>query len=269
MEQALVLSYWELVKSLIKNEPRSKALLSDHNQQTKIYLIDRNTGQLVNARYHTDPQFTFHYINCYETADGKQVHVDLCSYDPKYFDVNKFTYDNMTKLYSGKVARAKMLKAVPRRIKIPLGVNSGDEVPCEIKDLNPNTVFEFPIINYWKNNGLAYKYVYGANHYQMPYSIVKMNVENPTEMFEMKYIDDEGTFHIPNEPIFVENPEAKSEDDGVLLVMVLNEKRDFLSILDAKKLDEIARVEFPVDVKAAFTFHGFFADNFKFSNLNK
>ena len=67
---------------------------------------------------------------------------------------------------------------------------------------------------------------------------------------------------LPGEPIFVPNPAATSEDDGVLLVPLINsnvENQATLLILDAKSMKEVARATF--DIKGAFTttFHGQFA----------
>jgi carotenoid cleavage dioxygenase-like enzyme len=73
---------------------------------------------------------------------------------------------------------------------------------------------------------------------------------------------------LPSEPIFVESPNPTSEDDGVLLVMVLSDKNDFLSILDAKNLNEIAQALVPEDVLGAFTFHGLFADAKQLKSLD-
>ena len=84
----------------------------------------------------------------------------------------------------------------------------------------------------------------------------------------MKYAKD-GVDFLPSEPVFVENPNGTSEDDGVLLVMILtSDKNDFLSILDAKTLKEVARCELPEETKGAFTFHGFFADKQNFNALH-
>lgn len=94
-----------------------------------------------------------------------------------------------------------------------------------------------------------------------------MNVDNPTDVKEMKYTDvDE--LYLPSEPIFVENPNAVDEDDGLVLVMVLSSKQDFLSFLDARDLKEIARARVPDHVKTAFTFHGFFAKKNFLPKLN-
>ena len=58
---------------------------------------------------------------------------------------------------------------------------------------------------------------------------------------------------LPSEPVFVENPGGESEDDGLFLVMVLSESNDYLSILDAKNLNEIARANMPEQVRGALT----------------
>ena len=103
-------------------------------------------------------------------------------------------------------------------------------------------------------NTLPYKYTYGVNFYKRPYSVVKINVEDPNDALE--YACD-----TPTEPVFVENPNPTSEDDGVLLVMCLANESDYLSILDAKNMTEIARASLPSDLvpdesRGGYTFHG-------------
>lgn len=53
------------------------------------------------------------------------------------------------------------------------------------------------------------------------------------------------TPHLPSEPIFVANPEATCEDDGVLLTMALDasRKQSVLVVIDAQNMKEIARAE--------------------------
>lgn len=62
--------------------------------------------------------------------------------------------------------------------------------------------------------------------------------------------------HSPGEPIFVANPEGVSEDDGVLLSVVLDGMagNSYLLCLDARDLTELGRA----NVKGAvgFGFHG-------------
>jgi beta,beta-carotene 9',10'-dioxygenase len=63
----------------------------------------------------------------------------------------------------------------------------------------------------------------------------------------------------PGEPVFVASPDAREEDDGVLLSVVLDGHtgRSFLLVLDAHSLDELARAEVPHHIP--FGFHGQFA----------
>lgn len=125
-----------------------------------------------------------------------------------------------------------------------------------------------PAINYGRFNGLPYQFIYGCNYNRKPFSIVKINLNKPMEIREWKYFDNDNIEFLPSEPVFVESPNPSSEDDGVLLVIVLEDKNDFLSILDAKSMVEIARAKLPDGVKAGFTLHGFFADRKNFKKMN-
>ena len=60
-------------------------------------------------------------------------------------------------------------------------------------------------------------------------------------------------------PVFVAAPDARDEDEGVLLSVVLDARREtsFLLVLDAGSLEELARVEVPHPIP--FGFHGLFA----------
>ena len=106
-------------------------------------------------------------------------------------------------------------------------------------------------------------------NFNTPHSIIKMDIKNPLNVLEQYYGN--GKEHMwPAEPVFVPSPNVESEDDGVLVTMVMNENdNDFLSILDAKDLKELARAVMPENVKGSFTFHGFFADNQTHSSLNQ
>ena len=268
MEQAVTINFKQMLLAVIKNKPATAGIVTEPNLTTRIHVIDKRTGKVINKKFIAEPQFSFHYINAYETVNKSnnkaEIILDVSSYDPKHFDINNFTFDNM---HAGKLIETKMLEALAKRITIPLESTS-DEVKCETKILNEKFAFELPVINYWKYNGLPYKYVYGTNQYKFPFSIVKLNVEKPDETLQMKYAKD-GVDFLPSEPVFVENPNATSEDDGVLLVMILtSDKNDFLSILDAKTLKEVARCELPEETKGAFTFHGFFADKQNFNALH-
>jgi carotenoid cleavage dioxygenase-like enzyme len=276
LEQSLEFNLKKFFKNIIKNKPFSEALVMHENMNTRIHIINKKTGQLLEQKYETEPLLLFHHINAYEeklNSEDLELHVDVCAYDPKQFEMNILSYEDS---FTDKLSGSEALRTVAKRIKIPISKkiksdkmkNEKDSyVFCEIENLNIKNPFELPTINYNKYNGLKYKYAYGVNLYKKPFSIVKINTQNKSEAIEKAY-DEEGVECLPTEPVFVEKPNASSEDDGVLLVMVLSSKNDFLSVLDAKNLNEIARANIPEQVKAAFTFHGFFADNLNFSKLN-
>lgn len=136
--------------------------------------------------------------------------------------------------------------------------------------MNSKFGFDFPMINYWKNNGKPYRYVYGINqNYDTPNSVIKMDLMKPLNIKEYVYEDGKTAF-LPSEPVFVPHPNAETEDDGIVLSMVMTDgENDFLSIIDGKTMNEVATAKMPGNVKGAYTFHGFFADNQMFENLAK
>ncbi len=162
-------------------------------------------------------------------------------------------------------------KPRPQRIEINLSskVTTGESIYCKNQDINSAVSLEFPSINYNKYNGKPYRYIYGVNYIKLPFSIIKMDLEDSSKIYEMKY-EHNGNKVIPCEAAFVENPNASEEDDGVLLVICLttDDSCDFLSILDAKNLKEIARATLPQGIMASLTLHGFFAEANSYKTLN-
>ena len=268
LEQSLKFSLTSFLTGLISNKSFKDALIMDESFNTRIHIIDKKTGEIRKQKYLTDPLFLFHHINAYEKKDASnhltELICDICAYDPKFFDINALSYAGfLTKENTG----TKKLHSIGRRITIPFGEKQDKPIYCQIKDINSDLAFELPTINYLRFNGKFYKYFYGVNYHQRPFSVVKINVENPSEVWQKSY-DRDGEEYLPSEPVFAENPNPQSEDDGVLLVMVLSKKNDYLSILDAKNLNEIAQGIVPEKVLASFTFHGFFADKKAFKVLN-
>ena len=94
-----------------------------------------------------------------------------------------------------------------------------------------------------------------------------MNVNDGKDVIIKEFHEDGVVLEI-SEPVFIEKPNPNSEDDGVLLLLVLSSKSDYLSVLGAKDLTEIARAEMPDSTKATKSLHGFFADQKRFSSLN-
>ncbi|CAK8679259.1 unnamed protein product [Clavelina lepadiformis] len=127
----------------------------------------------------------------------------------------------------------------------------------EICKRNNIRSLELPRINYDKNNGKKYRYIYcvGSNEV-LPNQLYKFD----TETKEMLLWENKGFF--TSEPIFVKNPQGSNEDDGVVLSTVISSNVDdpvFMVVLDAKSFTEIARAE--VDTKLPYPLHGIFTSS--------
>ena len=117
---------------------------------------------------------------------------------------------------------------------------------------------ELETINYKNYNEKEYQYVYGPS--QLSTSkffdrLIKIDVKNKS----VKYWMEENTF--PGEPIFVPHPNAKNEDDGILLTVFLdgNLGKSFMHIMNAETFTEIARINLPQHIP--YGFHGQFYNN--------
>ena len=258
-EQSLQLNFLKFLQNIILNKPLSDSLIKHPDWNSRVRVIHKESGEEVKQKFFTDPLIVFHHINAYEKVDPNdknkiELIVDFCGYDPKKFDLNHI--DEKTTYFA-------------KRVTVKFDLNSINEIEryCPLKYLNSEHKIEFPAINYDRFNGRPYKYFYGVGQNNFSSYIIKMNADDGKDVI-IKEFYEEGVSLEPSEPVFIENPNPKSEDDGVLLVLILSSKNDFLSVFDAKDLTEIARAEMPDSTKAAKALHGFFADQKKFSALN-
>jgi carotenoid cleavage dioxygenase-like enzyme len=263
-ETAVKIDIGRIFGNILFNRPTVEAVVVDRTFETRIHLMNKTTGELVKQKFVTEPMFLFHHINAYEKPESGEIIVDVCAYNAKTFDLKKL---KPVDLFTGNLEGTDAFKSIARRVTIPLkSAESEKPIHCGIKDIN-ELPFELPIINYGANNCKPYKYAYGTNVAKSPYSIIKLNVDDG-KAIEIEYDTEMGAKCLPTEPIFVPNPSGTDEDDGVLLVQVLCDKNDFLSVLSAKDLKEIARASVPEGVQGSWTFHGFFADTQTFPKLN-
>jgi carotenoid cleavage dioxygenase-like enzyme len=134
-----------------------------------------------------------------------------------------------------------------RRFRLPLGA------PRPVRGEALSDVgFELPRFDYRRCNGRPYRTVYGiaAGDDTLFGGIVKVDVATG----EAERWAQPGTY--PGEPVYVPRPGAESEDDGVLLSVLLEPERgaSSLLVLDAADLGELARAHVPHHVP--FGFHG-------------
>jgi carotenoid cleavage dioxygenase-like enzyme len=207
---------------------------------TVVTLVDRNTGAAAH-RFQTDACFSFHHVNAFE-RDGEVV-VDMCAYpDAKV----------ISDLYLDRLRRdAEISPARLTRYRLnPAGGTLRAEVLAD-------TDVELPRINYRRCHERPHRYVWGNG--QGPSGWLERIVKIDTDDGGTLSWSQDGCY--PGEPVFVAAPDAREEDEGVLLSVVLDAgaERSFLLVLDASDLSELARAQVPHHIP--FSFHGQFASH--------
>ena len=210
------------------------------DQPARFLVIDLHSGELC-ARAEAEPFFCFHHVNAFQ--EGDQLIVDLIAYEDAQIVESLYLEPLRAE---GMVPRQEL-----RRYRVPLG---GGEARSEALA----TGLELPRINYRGFNARPYSYVYGTDFspedsaQRFVTGIKKVDVDKA----ESSEFSEPGAY--PGEPVFVPAPQARREDDGVLLSLVLEPATEtsYLLVLDAGDLAEIARARVPHPVP--FGFHGQF-----------
>ena len=206
---------------------------------SRFLIIDREAGEL-KAEVDAEAFFTFHQANAFE--DGRELVVDLVAYEDKSI---------IDALYLDKLRAGERGASAGRLRRYRLPLEGGT---ARVEELYDEPI-ELPRIAYRSRNGRPYRYVYGAAQRGDAFidSLVKIDVGDGSSL----RWEEEGCY--PGEPVFVAAPKPESEDDGVVLSVVLDAatERSFLLVLDASSFEELARAEAPHRIP--FGFHGDFA----------
>ena len=225
--------------------------------------------------------FSMHCVNAFQIdapdpdAPTRLV-VDLVAYKDADFVASADTYGQLDLMREPeRLLRSKAYKMTPelRRIHMKLKPSGGprgaraattrgtwvasmeewdayDAAVCTTHAI-PSIPFEMPAINR-DCRGLAYRFVYGVTTSRMfqKWGITKTCTDGTSRQWAAP------SNHFPSEPIFVPSPQAEQEDEGVLLSIVLDARKDcsYILCLDASSLSEIARAYLPVIIP--FDVHG-------------
>ena len=216
---------------------------------THWHVVSRSTGEHV-ATFKTNPAFfMYHHANAYEetASDGSvEIVADVLTYPNMDTLGNMFLnvfiddpHRTMNSFADGGLFR----------FHLPLS-NPGAEVSG--RQVGPP--MEFPTIWYERYNTRKHQFVYGAGLKRDESTFFDRIVKTDVETGNSKYYAEPNTF--PGEPIFVPSPNASTEDDGLILSVVLDatKKHSFLLILNAKTLEKVARADLAYSVP--FGFHG-------------
>jgi carotenoid cleavage dioxygenase-like enzyme len=242
----VVLMEFPLVVNPLSMLLRGKPFIANYSWEpqrgTRFSLVDRYTGEVRHA--HTDVAwFGFHHVNSAD-RDGK-IDFDMIVYPDadivRYFYLNSLLNRPNHGVYPQNELR-----------RFTIDVSAGT---VSSRRLAEGTA-ELPRINYERCNSKTYQYVYAAGIDKPGESvffdtIVKFDLEG-----EVREWKQEGQY--PGEPVYVSQPNAQYEDEGILMTVVLDApaNNSYLLLLDARDLSEIARATVPQHVP--FGFHGAF-----------
>jgi beta,beta-carotene 9',10'-dioxygenase len=228
------------VSMLLRGKPFIANYRWEPQRGTRFSLVDRDTGEVKHV--HTDVAwFGFHHVNSAD-RDGK-IDFDMIVYPDadvvRYFYLNSLLNRPNHEVYPQNELR-----------RFTIDVSAGT---VSSRRLAEGTA-ELPRINYERCNSKTYQYVYAAGIEKTGGSvffdtIVKFDLEGNIREWKQ-----EGQY--PGEPVYVSRPNAQSEDEGILMTVVLNApaNNSYLLLLDARDLSEIARATVPQHVP--FGFHG-------------
>jgi len=225
---------------VIKNIPFIENFKWRPGQQVKFIIVSKKDGKVVHE-IKTDPFFSFHFINTFE-EDGTLV-FDLVAY-PDAGIIDSFYLNNLSNL-NEKLKDSELL-----RFKF---------------DLKSKTLQKFVITS----QSLELPKIddrYLQKHYDHVYA-VGVSAEGPKQFYDqlIKVNINSGAFSIwkdpeyyPGEPIFIPNKNSKSDDEGVLLSILINikdsTKGSKLLFLDAKSFTEMASCQINHTIMPGF--HG-------------
>lgn len=261
LEQPFKLDILKLATAYFRGVNWASCLSFHNGEKTWIHIVDKRTKKTLSTKFYTDCMVVYHHVNAYE--EDNHIVFDVIGYkDNSLYDM--FYLANLNENFDEK----NVLTSVPlcKRFVIPLQHDKNAEVGTNFIKLPSTTAkalkekddsiycqpevlcegIELPRINY-DYNGKHYRYIYAA-HVQwrpIPTQIVKYDIVTK------KMLIWEEDHCWPAEPLFVPSPDAKEEDDGVILSVIVStdpEKASFLLILDGKTFTEMARASVNVDV---------------------
>uniref|UniRef100_A0A673JE69 Beta,beta-carotene 9',10'-oxygenase-like n=1 Tax=Sinocyclocheilus rhinocerous TaxID=307959 RepID=A0A673JE69_9TELE len=278
IEQPIKLDPLKFMLYRVAGKSFHKVMSWNPELETIFHVADRHTGQLIKTKYYSSAMFTLHQINAYE--DNGYLIMDMCCGDDGTV-IGDFTMENLQA--SGEELDKffnSLCTNLPRRYVLPLDVKEDEPNDHNLINLPYTTAtavktvtgvflshedlynddllqyggLEFPQINYTYYNARPYRYFYACGFgHVFGDSLLKMDLEGK----KLKVWRHAGLF--PSEPVFVPAPDAKDEDDGVVMSVVITpreKKSSFLLVLDAKTFTELGRAEVPVDIP--YGTHGLF-----------
>ncbi|KAJ6128842.1 hypothetical protein N7471_010059, partial [Penicillium samsonianum] len=264
-EDHVVLCVWNShVNPQLMNSSFMDSILPTNPSQPAVWhVIDRKHGKGLIATYESPAFFCFHTVNAWlepskENPAEMDIVADVVRAESSEF-LQSLYYENLiSSLDTAKAfqkQRDDSFRTSFTRFRLPAVPSTPWTDPKKAivewsvcKSLSP----ELPTMNP-KRVTQKHRYVYATTfrgEATLTDGIMKLDCD--TQQVQLWACHGQS----PGEPIFVANPEATSEDDGVLLSVVLDGMRSksYLLCLDARNLSELGRAN--VDGAVGLGFHG-------------
>jgi beta,beta-carotene 9',10'-dioxygenase len=205
---------------------------------TQFLVVERSSGKLV-AKLKGAPFFAFHHVSAYDKEGSI------------YLDIVTYPNADVIALVDGTLKKKTKSSEQTKLERFTIDVDK--------QELRQETIFsqklEMPRVAA-DRTAHEYRYCYAIDA-SFPTSVkdtrplYKIDVANKTSQSWSE------VGCLPGEPIFVPNPQGQSEDDGVVLSLVLDfaHHRSFLLMLNARNWTEMARAEAPHAIPVGI--HGF------------
>jgi len=242
-ENYIVLAEFPKIVKPLEMKFGDKPLIENYHWKPELgvvyQVVNRHNGEV--QVFEGDPFFAFHHINAFE--EGDLLHIDLAAFDDASI---------IDELYLNELRSNNPTNASGLMKRITLNLKTGERPT--IRQLSDKSI-ELPGINYKQYNARPYRYAYGTGTTK-PGNFLDDITKIDAETGESKVWYEK--HHYPGEPIFVAAPDARKEDEGVLLSVVLDSDKEtsYLLILDAQEMTEIARASVPHAIP--FNFHGMY-----------
>ena len=239
------------VEKMIESAEPFESLDWDLDESTTVYVVSIKTGDVTTLQ--AENMFSMHHVNAFE-EDNKIV-VDVSSYPSPDFVKNL-----ELQILRDPVKRNSFdPHALLKRFVIDMKT---DSVVCNAIEQSASVPFalniDMPVINE-KYRSKSYCYIYGIvlkkdNMQLGNIALVKKNVCGNSS--EDKYWFIKG--HYPVEPWYIPSPVSETEDDGILLVPVIDgyQGKSYLAVLDAKSMQLVNKAYLPTVVP--YSLHGRF-----------
>jgi len=275
IEQSLLVNGMKLATCTPKGKSLEECLEWCPNEPTYFHVYDKRSNSITKHKFQSKGFFFFHTINAYEEDD--QIVLDILNYD----DHSLLQTLRLKNLRAGLFETTS--KSKPTRFVLPVGdlskmkknenlvtlehcqstaiLNDKGIIELVGTQLGPSG-FEMPTINL-NFLGKPYNFIFGSGFLEKGYyenTVSKLDIKNnKTTLY--KY----SSTTYPGEAVFVPRPGSTEEDDGVLLSLLIDSdltKNSFLAVLNAKTLEQLARIEFDRnELSVPTTIHGIWLPN--------